>query len=106
MAKYWGEVPNDQLADLLMSSPLAAVSLNKARKIAIRYKASVPVRTGTLKTKVHTNLVIGGVKHDRLVARVTASAPYAAAMEFGHNTKKGRRVPGGHYLKRAAGIGE
>lgn len=106
MAKYKGNVPNGQLAALLKSPRLSAATMARGRSIVAKYKSIVPVRTGLLRSKVYTKAVIGGAGHDRLVCRVSATAPYAASLEFGYTDRRGRRVPGGHYMKRAAGVGE
>lgn len=105
MARYKPNLGNAQLAAVLLSPRLATVVNVEGKKIAAKYASSVPVSTGRLKSSVSTRITKGGRKNDRFVCRVSATGRHAAPLEFGYTNSSGQRVPGGHYMARAAGLG-
>lgn len=101
-ARYKPHLGSSELAKLLKSPRLSAALVRQAHTIAARYKASVPRRTGALASSVYVRTTVGGAKHDRLVARVEATARNAAPLEFGWTDRYGHPHPGRHYMRRAA----
>lgn len=70
----------------------------KASEAQTIYQAIVRKKTGRLARSAKATTVIGGVKGDRWVGRVTVGESYAAAHEFGHD-QNGTRRDGFHELR-------
>lgn len=88
--------PNPALTAVLMSPTMARIVEERANTAAALYQSQVAKRTGRLAATAHAGVEVGGMKHDRFVGTLTVGGPgplgvagYAAAHEFGHNTRTG-----------------
>lgn len=90
------------VSPLLKSAAIRAAVVARAEAIAAAARAGAPKDTGNFAASIRVTVdESGGVRKDRVVARVTANARYAAAVEFGNS-----HTPRGHFtLRRAAQIG-
>lgn len=57
--------------------------MEAAQDVEKNFQSIVAKRTGTLADSATITLTKGGIKNDRLTARISVSAPYAATHEFG-----------------------
>lgn len=83
----------------ILSDPkVVAAARKEAEEIAARARASAPRDSGNYADSIVVDVEQrGGIKHDRPVAVVTATAPHSAAIEFGNS-----RSPARHTLRNAA----
>lgn len=84
---------------ILALPEVQAAALKKAEEIAARARALAPKDSGEYAASIEVSTERGGVRNDRTVAVVTATAPHSAAVEFGNSRTGGR---GHHVLRRAA----
>ena len=87
---------------MMLSPRMAAAMSKEGGKVAARYRATAPIRTGRLRSSVRVSTRVNQAKTPRRIAVIEVTAPYAADLEFGHKTRKGF-IRGGHYLKKALG---
>ena len=73
------------LADWLLSLQCNRLVFAKASQAQLVDQALVRKRTRRLARSAKVSVVRGGAKSDRWVGRLTATAPYAASHEFGHD---------------------
>lgn len=83
---------------LILNEPgVVEAAKRKAEEIASIARATAPHDSGAYAASIEVGTEKGGIKNDRTVATVTATVPYAAAIEFGNS-----RSPARHTLRRAA----
>ncbi len=84
--------PNPAVAGLLRSEGIRDLVQGKVNQALVLYRQTVAKRSGDLAKSARAEVVIGGVRSDRWVGRLTVgsdSAPYAASHEFGAQERAG-----------------
>lgn len=90
---YYSPLPD--LHRVLNSPQVGEALMEAARDVEKNYQSIVAKRTGTLADSATINLTKGGINNDRLTARISVTAPYAATHEFGagdHPGSSGRHT--------------
>ncbi len=80
------------VARMLASNGMRAFAQSTADTAAIMAAARMPRRTGELAGSITARAVRGGKEGGRWVGEVEATAPHAAAVEFGNRKSKARHV--------------
>lgn len=81
----------------ILNDPLiTAAAKAEAEKAAAIARGIAPHDSGEYAAGIEVSVETGGIRNDRKIGVVTATAPYSAAVEFGNS-----RSPAHHVLQRA-----
>ncbi|WP_027944031.1 hypothetical protein [Amycolatopsis taiwanensis] len=87
------ELDHDGIGELMLSPDMRSMLTDRARGGAQFAQHIAPRVTGQYATSIHAeDGGRGGRKRDRAMTVIVASAPHAAAVEWGNRHRRGRHV--------------